>query len=325
MIFRMPIRRWWTFLLPLLALISLPALAVAAPAGTTRAHAAAVAKRAQSRLLTKATWVNGVELTQYWPVPEAWFPGQLVAAPGLAGLHPIDWLYSARGLSMQGEGISLAGQFVHINQLGAGGWVTASGQAANFHGTAPYWRAGGYWKSSKGAVTFPLRAGGWSNGTGKRYVSLPGVSFAAGPAKALTYWESVAVDPSLIPMGSWIYIPSYRTGPGKGWFMAQDTGGAIGGAHLDIFRPPPASPSDPGQTLWGQQVYVLPPGQALANKASLPASPPAVQLAAPIVPQVSAVSRSPATGAPPSYEIAGGTYPALLSRGASGGAAAPPG
>ncbi len=215
--------------------------------------------------LSKPTWVSGVELTQYWPVPEWWFTGKQVIAPGLPGTYPIDWLYSAHGVSMQGTGIADNGQFVHIAALGQGGWVTLTGAVADFSGDAPYWRAGGYWRNAAGDVTFPLQTGGWSNGTGKTYVALPGVSFAPGPGRALTYWESVAVDPRLIPLGSWVYIPAYRTGPGKGWFLAQDTGGAIIGRHLDIYRPPPATASDPGVTLFGSQVYVLPPGTRLPN------------------------------------------------------------
>jgi 3D (Asp-Asp-Asp) domain-containing protein len=318
----LPIRRWWSCVVLGVIFLLLPGAAAARPAGPITAHDAQVrARAAQSRLITTARWLTSVEITQYWPVPEAWFHGQLVSAPGLSGLYPIDWLYSARGLSMQGEGISVAGQFVHINQLGAGGWVTASGRPANFHGTPPYWRAGGYWRNAQGGVTFPLQGGGWSNGAGRSYVPLPGVSFAAGAAKPLTYWESVAVDPSLIPMGSWIYIPSYRTGPGHGWFMAQDTGGAIGGNHLDMFRPPPASPSDPGTTLWGQQVYVLPPGQKLAHRASVPSGPPKASKPAP-----ASTHRAPASAppAPSSYEIDGGTYPAALTEHVSGGTGAPP-
>lgn len=239
--------------LPRAAAFLLGLLALVAPAATTAAAAP----------LSKPAWVSGVELTQYYPVPEWWFTGKLVAAPGLPGTYPIDWLYSARGVSMQGTGIASNGQFVHIQDLGLGGWVTLAGAAANFLGTAPYWRAGGFWRNPQQAVTFPLQAGGWSNGTGKAYVPLPEVSFAYGPGRQLTYWESVAVDPHLIPLGSWVYIPAYTQGPGHGWFLAQDTGGAIIGRHLDLYIPPPASPTDSGATLWQQQVYVLPPGTKL--------------------------------------------------------------
>ena len=85
--------------------------------------------------------------------------------PGLSGKHRIDWLYSAMGVSMEGEGLGLDGRMYHIDALGSGGWVTKSGRrpkpSSGWSGGAPYWRAGGYWKNSHGGVTFPLSAGGW--------------------------------------------------------------------------------------------------------------------------------------------------------------------
>ena len=72
----------------------------------------------------------------------------------------------------------------------------------------------------------------------------------------------------MLTWNSWVYIPAYRTGPGHGWFMAQDTGGAIRGRHLDVFRPPPANPSDPGVTVANTLIYVLPPGTHLPASAT---------------------------------------------------------
>ncbi len=66
----------------------------------------------------------------------------------------------------------------------------------------------------------------------------PGISFAPGPSRPLSYLRSVAVDPRTIPEGSHIYIPAYASVNG-GWFEADDTGGAIIGRHIDVFRPPP--------------------------------------------------------------------------------------
>jgi hypothetical protein len=207
-------------------------------------------------------WVGGFELTEYYPALESWFTGQAVRAPGLSGLHRIDWLYSARGLSMEGDGIGLDGRRYHINDLGAGGWLTAGGAEGARFGVgadAPFWRTGGFWRSASG----PLAAGGWSDGVGVRYVPPPaGISFAPGPSRALSYLRSVAVDPRTIPEGSHIYIPAYAAVNG-GWFEADDTGGAIVGRHIDVYRPPPANPNDQGNFATGQRVYIVAPGQPL--------------------------------------------------------------
>jgi 3D (Asp-Asp-Asp) domain-containing protein len=212
-----------------------------------------------------------VTVTEYYPVPEAWFVGRKVAAPGLPGKHRIDWLYSARGVSMQGTGIGLDGSFFHIDALGDGGWVTdhARPSTPGRHGWAggpPYWRAGGYWLAKGHRVTFPLEAGGWSNGRGKRYVPLLGVTFATGESKPLRYWRSIAVDPKLIPLGSRIYIAAYRHTAGHGWFRAEDVGGAIDGRHVDVYRPPPDQP-DGAAMLSDERIYVIPPGERAGRDA----------------------------------------------------------
>jgi 3D (Asp-Asp-Asp) domain-containing protein len=187
----------------------------------------------------------------------------MVSAPGLSGLHRIDWLYSAMGVSMQGEGIGLDGRMYHINAMGNGGWVTAAGKSTSasneFAAGAPFWRAGDYWRNRHGGVTFPLSAGGWYAGTGRRYVPLPGVSFAPGASLPLHFLQSIAVDPGVIPLGSRVYIPAYRHDGHGGWFVAQDTGGAINGHRIDVYRRPPASASTSGQYLTSQRVYVIRP------------------------------------------------------------------
>ena len=78
--------------------------------------------------IRKAGWLRGVVITEYYPVPEAWFGGWKVTAPGLPGQHRIDWLYSARGVSMEGDGIDLDGNPVHIEDVGDGGWVDQHGK-----------------------------------------------------------------------------------------------------------------------------------------------------------------------------------------------------
>jgi 3D (Asp-Asp-Asp) domain-containing protein len=212
---------------------------------------------------SRGRWLTGVTITEYWPAPESWFAGRLVSAAGLTGEHRIDWLYSAMGVSMQGEGIGLDGQMYHIDSLGNGGWVTAAGRptvaSKGWLGGTPYWRAGGYWRTRNGAVTFPLGLGGWSAGVGRKYVPLRGVTFAAGPSLPLSYYQSIAVDPGVIPLGSRVYVPAYQHDGHGGWFIAQDTGGAIGGRHIDVFRPPPPSAMDAGQYLIDQRILVIEP------------------------------------------------------------------
>jgi 3D (Asp-Asp-Asp) domain-containing protein len=207
-------------------------------------------------------WLGGFELTEYYPALEAWFKGAFVPTPGLGSRHRIDWLYSARGLTMEGDGIGLDGRQYHVSNVGAGGWLNAGGSGAQFGvpSNAPFWRTGGFWRTASGALTFPLDTGGWANGPGTRYVPPPaGVSFSAGSSRTLGYLRSIAVDPSVIPFGSHVYIPSYRSING-GWFEADDTGGAIIGRHIDVFRPPPSNPNDGGNFATGETVYIVPPG-----------------------------------------------------------------
>ena len=70
---------------------------------------------------------------------------------------------------------------------------------------------------------------------------------------ALVPYRSIAVDPAVIPFGSVVYVPAARGLPVRlptgeerahdGYFFAADRGGAIRGAHIDVFtgveREPP--------------------------------------------------------------------------------------
>jgi 3D (Asp-Asp-Asp) domain-containing protein len=85
------------------------------------------------------------------------------------------------------------------------------------------------------------------------------VTFATGPSLPLRFYRSIAVDPGVIPLGSRVYVPAYRDDGYDGWFVAQDTGGAITGHHIDVYRSPPASPADTGQDLTGQRIFVIAP------------------------------------------------------------------
>ena len=207
------------------------------------------------------SWLGGVTITEYWPAPESWFVGKRVRAPGIPGKHRVDWLYSAKGVCMEGDGIGLDGRRYHLDNVGDGGWVTEAGTPTSasdgFAAGPPYWRTGGYWRNRGGGVTFPLERGGWAHGVGRHYVPIHGVTFAPGPSLPLHYYQSIAVDPNVIPLGSRVYIPAYKHDGHGGWFIAQDTGGAIKGRHVDVYRTPPASASDDGQYLTEQRIFVV--------------------------------------------------------------------
>jgi len=225
----------------------------------------AVTAPAEARPISKPTWLTKTLVTEYYPAPERWFAGRLVAAPGLSGLHRIDWLYSARGMSMEGDGVGLDGRRYHIDGLGNRGWINLAGRKTvpgrrGWSKGGPFWRGGGYWKNEQGKPTFPFQGGGWLAGKGREYVPITGVSFAPGPSRPLRYYQSIAVDPKLIPLGSYVYIPAYRSvARSQGWFVAADTGGAIIGRHIDVYRPAPPTMNDTGRVLRGQRIFVSPP------------------------------------------------------------------
>lgn len=211
--------------------------------------------------INKPRWLPRTTITEYYPVPESWFVGALTDTPGLVRQSRIDWLYSASGMAMEGDGIGLDGKPYHIENVGSSGWIAKNGKQAAF-GTggdrAPFWRGAGYWRNRYKAVTFPFALGGWSNGIGKRYVPPGDITFAAGPSLSLSYYRSVAVDPKLIPIGSLVYAAQYSAFNHDGWFRAVDTGSAIIGHHIDVYRSPPASSTDGGRLFKNARIFVVP-------------------------------------------------------------------
>ena len=218
----------------------------------------------RERPLTQPRWLNNTVVTEYWPAPERWFVGRPVAAPGLPGPHRVDWLFSARGLPMEGDGVGLDGRRYHFGGPWHLAWVNGAGRPTAPCNTGfwtngrPVWPAFG-WRNGSGAVTFPLAAGGWSNGEPARELAPPtNLRFLTGPSRPLHYWRSVAVDPHLIPLGSRVFVPALCATPSRGWLAAADTGGSvISGHHIDVYRPPPATP-DSGRMLTGQRIFVVP-------------------------------------------------------------------
>lgn len=248
------------------ALATVLAAAVLAPRGHSAAAGACPPPPPQPtrHLLTRPTWLKQTLVTEYWPASERWFAGKLVHAPGIAGMHPVDWLYGAHGLPMEGEGLARGASVVHFAGPYDIGWVNRRGgrtQPCRTPGAwtngRPFWLASG-WRSRAGRVTWPLARGGWSNGRGVRF-SASRARFATGHSRTLAYWKSAAVDPKVIPFGSRIFLADLCRTPAHGWLEARDTGGAIGGHHIDVYRPPPARLAH-GLNLHGRAILVVPPG-----------------------------------------------------------------
>jgi 3D (Asp-Asp-Asp) domain-containing protein len=103
----------------------------------------------------------------------------------------------------------------------------------------------------------------------------------------------IAVDPSVIPLGSWVYVEPNPLGTARP-FYAGDTGGAIHGRHIDIYdwrgrtsqqawgarrvtvtpAPGPGSPatcSTAPESATGEKAAVLPDGRAAAPVDAPPA------------------------------------------------------
>jgi 3D (Asp-Asp-Asp) domain-containing protein len=112
-------------------------------------------------------------------------------------------------------------------------------------------------------------------------VTATGVDLRSGPARL-----EIAVDPSVIPLGSWVYIQPNPFGTVQP-FYAGDTGGAIHGRHIDIYdwrgrasqqawgaRPVTVTPasapgtsmvcSPPAESAPGEKARILPDGRAVA-------------------------------------------------------------
>jgi hypothetical protein len=65
-------------------------------------------------------------ITYYWFAPEAWFTAKKMVAPGLKVAYREDFLYSARGISMQGTGTGDDNVMIHWRS-GRGAWVNKEG------------------------------------------------------------------------------------------------------------------------------------------------------------------------------------------------------
>lgn len=224
------------------------------------------------RRITTPRWVSGAVVTEYYPVRESWFSGRPVRARGFSGRHRVDWLFGPHGLAMNGEGLGRDGRYYHFAGSYDIGWVNGSGAGTTpcwngiWTGGRPAWLAFG-WRNVQGRVTYPLHGGGWSDGRPARYVPAPvPLQFRVGRARSQPFWHTVATDPHAIPRGSRVFIPAYCPTPARGWFRALDTGGAIIGFHVDVYRSPPRSLEL--RSLRHQRIYVVPPGTAVPHRSS---------------------------------------------------------
>jgi 3D (Asp-Asp-Asp) domain-containing protein len=145
--------------------------------------------------------IGGFRITNYTLAREADLSGQRtgnrtrIAARGLPGAYAWEFLCSGRGVAMQGTGITVDGKFVHYVSGGNG---------------------------------FCGRDQHLCDCKGAQFALTTGVFGATGRALVENY--SIAVDPAVIPYGSYVWIDAM-----KRWFRADDTGGAIRGRHIDVY------------------------------------------------------------------------------------------
>ena len=215
-------------------------------------------------------------ITYYWFAPEGWFTAKKMVAPGLKVAYREDFLYSARGIAMQGTGTGDDGVLLHWRS-GAGPWVNKEGAetrtaASGFTNGSPYSRPGGcvWWAIDAAGVPIPTTTdnkrptfanddGTWQNPPPTNPAAYTVVcnraavalgqpddlnfrgypdTFGIGVGTNVTPWRSIATDRSVIPKGTTIYIEALKDTPSKGCFSADDTGGAIIGKHIDVLIPP---------------------------------------------------------------------------------------
>jgi len=146
--------------------------------------------------------IDNVQLTWYTLALEQNLRGHktgdsqtITNPPNISGTFYKEFLYSGYGVAMQGTGISLDGRYIK------------------------YVRGGGGWDNNYTWLNDPASA---------VFTVSDGVIGAFG--RTLTEWQSIAVDPTVIPNGYYVWIEFEQA-----WFRADDTGGAIKGKHIDIY------------------------------------------------------------------------------------------
>lgn len=149
-------------------------------------------------LTLKEAWYESKFLiTGYNICLESDFTGQLVSGIGLDKKHIDGFLFSARGVPMQGTGKTTDGDFVHLKSMTCGWHLNAAQNRDRVSNT--------------------------------ECVSFEQVTAARGAYNPISEDHSIAVDPRIIPKRSRVEIA------GVGKRSADDTGSAIINYHIDNF------------------------------------------------------------------------------------------
>jgi 3D (Asp-Asp-Asp) domain-containing protein len=93
-------------------------------------------------------------------------------------------------------------------------------------------------------------------------ITATGVDLTAGPPAL-----EIAVDPSVIPLGSWVYVQPNPFGTRQP-FYAGDTGSAIRGRHIDIYD----WRGQASQRAWGERPVTVTPAPGPGSLAPCPAN-----------------------------------------------------
>lgn len=150
------------------------------------------------KIVLKDAWYESTFLiTGYHVCNESDFSGELVKAKGLNETHKEDFLYSARGVPMQGTGMAADGKYIALNKM-PNGWTRNSRGAPDQ-------------VASRNTTSFK-----YANGVNGKF-------------GLVTENHSIAIDPTIIPPGARVEID------GVGERSADDTGGGIDFYHIDNF------------------------------------------------------------------------------------------
>ncbi len=168
-------------------------------------------------------WLSNFHITNYTLAQEKNFSGAKVMARGpkgeKLGSFRQDFLCSGKGIAMQGTGLSESGKYVKF-----------------IMGT------GGGWKPGFTAL---------KNCDAARFEFVDTVFGARGESVPLEAFRSIAVDPKVIRLGSYVWIGEIK-GELGGWFRADDTGGAIDRRDIDVYT----ATKNPNFTFTGVKVFV---------------------------------------------------------------------